>query len=126
MSLIAALVTQIKDEQLPFRGAKALRVLSAEDQATFATEISALAQLSTNQLQQVCEWLHDLMKIKKASLGELLESSELSEWVSSKNLDRRQKADALVKVLRRLRNPGLSEKESEIEGIKRALQAGSA
>lgn len=126
MGLDPTLLSQIESEQLPLRGSKVLLRFSAADQRYFAQNVSDGAQFSVNQLMQIVEWLRDLIQLKGVSLAELFELSELKSWLQNEKLDRRQKADALVKSLRRLRNPSLSEKEAEFEVVRRALQAGSA
>ena len=101
----------IAKEDLPYRGAAHLLKFPAEDQTDFVRLVAQKLNLSVSQLQQSVEWLYDLMRHNKVSLKDCLRKTSLKEILDHEKWDARQKTDAFMAGLRRLRTPRLVKKE---------------
>jgi len=123
VSLQAELIQCIDEGLIPFRGAKALGILRYADQQDFARCIARKIHLTTNQLLQVSEWVHDLIKIEEVSLRQYLAKGVLKSILEDPKHDPLQNAARFVQVLRHLRFPALVEKEDQFYKIKHQIDS---
>ncbi len=112
----------IHSGKLPFRGTAALSSFSKEEQRLLARSFFETAHWTTNQLVLVSEWLLDIKKSKKISLGEVITEEKTGEILKSPHLDPRSRGEKLFERVRLLRFPALSQEEKNFRRLKSRLE----
>ena len=87
---------------------QAVRILQAPSRTcSFFTEtLSSMIRLNVNETANFIDWVFDLAnRWKTKDLGDVLENDALKDIVCRQGLDPRQKGEALLKEMRKLRYP---------------------
>lgn len=112
----------IHQKKLPFRGVIDLDRFTQGEQRFLAASVFPFVHLTTNQLRLACEWLFDLQKIKKVSLGEIFREKSLREALDHSHLEPRARGERLFDALRQLRFPRLSQEEEDFLRLKNEFE----
>ncbi len=118
--LDTSLLELIADGKLPFQGAERLAPFSAEDQKAFAREIAPRVSLTTNQLRQAAEWLHDLLKKEGKGLGSFWEDKNWKIGLNTE--DKRRSGEKFCEGIRALRFPRLVDQERKFRALRRRIE----
>lgn len=121
--LIPEIHQLIAGGSLPFRGAAKLSSFTGEEQCRLALEFFGQAHFTANQLSLCSEWLSDLKKIKKSSVGPLLQEERVQRWTRNPKLDPRARGEGLFQAVRALRFPRITEVERRFGALKSRVEA---
>ena len=105
---------------LPFRGIQSLTSFSPEDQSFFAKQIAPHFSFSTNQILKLVEWLFDYLKKNKRTLSDWVASADYQS-ILSLNIDKRQKTDKVMNLLKKLRFPKVVEQEGVVKNAAKLI-----
>ncbi|MBI4115421.1 MAG: hypothetical protein HY447_02475 [Candidatus Omnitrophica bacterium] len=120
--LIREIHILIYEKKIPFRGASSLNRFSKEEQLLLVEGVFGKVHLTTNQLILISEWIFDLKKIKRVSLGGLMEENTIQAILMHLKEDARAKGERFFTAIRLLRFPRLSEMEKNFDCLKQKVE----